>query len=157
MSDPKNLSLAELKALYEERHAHWTRKHHEILQAAEESRRKAEQYQQKLRYVQALQDGIELPIEPARPRRRRRRRHSLYRDAVLKVLNDRPGHQLSEAQILDAVRNETGRSCSRQTINNNVYVLEQDGLIQRERAPRGSGSQFVFSAIPGARDPEEGG
>ncbi len=63
------------------------------------------------------------------------------------VLRNRPGRKLTARQIRTAMRKDANKRCSRQTVNNNVTALEEMGLIRRERAPRGSGAQFVFWAV----------
>ncbi len=158
MDNTRDLSLAELEALYQKRHEHWTELHYKILRDAEESRKQAELYEQKLSHIRALVDGTEIPETKPRPKvRRLRRRKSVWREATLEALRTRAGQKLSEADIREAILEDIGKHCSRQTINNNIYILEQEGLILRERAPRGSGAQFVFSAVPGGQDPKKGG
>ncbi len=62
------------------------------------------------------------------------------------MLRNRPGQKLTVAQIRTAIRKDTHKRCSRQAINVNADVLEEAGLIKRQRAPRGSGARFVFWA-----------
>ena len=108
-------------------------------------------YDQKLRYIQALVGGPQAAAAapPAAPvkRRGKRRRKSPIRDATLLVLRNRPGQRLTAAQVRTAIRKDTHKRCSRQAVNLNLNILEEDGLIKRARAPRGSGAQFVFWAV----------
>ncbi len=153
--DIKNKSLSELEGIYKERVEHWRKQRAEHLEKAEERAQQIEAYDQKLRHIVALVNGpsaaaaIPAPLPPRRPARKqgKRRRKSPIRDATLKVLRNRPGQKLTVAQIRTAIRKDTHKRCSRQAINVGVDILEKMGLIKRDRAPRGSGAQFVFWAL----------
>ena len=155
MDDIKNKSLEEIDELYQKKLKHFDDRRAEYLRQAEECQRQMAVYEQKLRYVRALVNGPEAatampsavaPVAPVkRPARRRRR--SPLRDATLKVLRNRPGQKLTARQVRTAIRKDSHKRCSRQTVNNNLGALEEMGLVRRERAPRGSGAQFVFWAV----------
>ena len=151
MENVKNQSLAELETLYQQKLQHWTNRRQEHLKHAEECEKQISVYDQKLRYIKALVSGPQAaaaapPVAPVK-RRGKRRRKSPIRDATLLVLRNRPGQRLTAAQIRTAIRKDTHKRCSRQAVNINVNVLEEDGLIKRARAPKGSGAQFVFWAV----------
>ncbi|MCP3963086.1 MAG: hypothetical protein GY719_35045 [bacterium] len=153
--DIKTKSLSELEAIYKERVEHWRNQRAEHLKKAEECAQQIEAYDQKLRHIVALVNGpsaaaaIPAPLPPRRPARKqgKRRRKSPIRDATLKVLRNRPGQKLTVAQIRTAIRKDTHKRCSRQAINVGVDILEKMGLIKCDRAPKGSGAQFVFWAL----------
>ena len=156
MDDIKNMSLEELEALYQGKLQEWTDRRAEHLKQAEECERQMAACEQKLRHIVALVNGPEAaaamptrvaPVQaaPARGKARRRRKSPL-REATLQVLRNRPGQKLTARQIKTAIRKDLNKRCSRQTVNNNVNTLEEMGLIRRDRAPRGSGAQFVFWA-----------
>ena len=152
MSDIKNQSLAELEKLYQQKLQHWTERRREALRQAEEHEKQIQIYADKLSYIQALVGGDPTPragptSRPPSSTGTKRRRRSLIREATLQVLRNRPGQRLTAAQIRTAIRKDTNRRASRQTVNNNLNVLEEDGFVQRARAPRGSGAQFVFWAV----------
>lgn len=153
--DIKNKSLSELEEIYKERVEHWRKQRAEHLRKAEECAQQIETYDQKLRHIVALVNGpsaaaaIPAPLPPRRSTRKKvkRRRKSPIRDATLQVLRNRPGQKLTVAQIRTAIRKDTHKRCSRQAINVGVDVLEKMGLVKRDRAPKGSGAQFVFWAL----------
>ncbi len=152
MDDIKNKSLEELEALYQEKLQHWSDRRSEHLKQAEECERQMAAYDQKLRYIRAIVNGQEaaaaMPVPAATVKgKAKRRRRSPLREATLTVLRSRPGQKLTARQIRTAIRKDTHKRCSRQTVNNNVTALEEMGLVGRERAPRGSGAQFVFWAV----------
>ena len=154
MDDIKNRSLAELEALYQEKLQHWTSRKDELLKQVQACEQQMTAYDQKLRYIRALVNGPEaavaMPPKIAQAKKlikKRRRRKSPIRDATLKVLRNRPGQKLTVAQIRTAIRKDTHKRASRQAINVNVDVLEEAGLVKRERAPKGSGARFVFWAV----------
>ncbi len=74
------------------------------------------------------------------------RNFTLKRIKYLLVLRNRPSQRLTVPQIRTAIRKDTHKRCSRQAVNVNVNVLEEDGLVKRARAPKGSGAQFVYWA-----------
>ena len=151
MENVKNQSLAELEKSYQKHLEHWTKRRQEHLKQAEECEKQISAYDQKLRYIKALVNGpqaaaVAPPVAPIK-RRGKRRRKSPIRDATLLVLRNRPGQRMSAAQVRTAIRKDTHKRCSRQAVNLNLNILEEDGLIKRARAPRGSGAQFVFWAV----------
>ncbi len=151
-NDIKTRSLSELEQLYQRKLEQWSDRRAKYLKKAGECEQQMTLYDQKLRHIKALVGGPEaaaempLPVPPVK-RSAKRRRHSPIREATLLVLRNRPSQKLTAAQIKTAIRKDTHKRCSRQAVNNAVNVLEEDGLIRRERAPRGSGAQFVFSAV----------
>ncbi len=156
MSEIKNQSLAELESLYKEKLQHWTDKRLGFLKQAQECEAKTRVYDQKLRHIQALVDpdavaGASpppmLPLAADKKKPGKRYRNTPLRQATLQVLRNRPGQKLTARQIRTLIRKDTNKRCSRQTVNNNVNILEEQGLIMRERAPKGTGSQFVFWAV----------
>ncbi len=153
MDDIKNLSLAELEALYQRKLQHWAGRKDELLKQVQACEQQMTAYDQKLRYIRALTSGPEaatvlVKIAQAKKTvRKRRRRKSPIRDATLLVLRNRPGQKLTVAQIRTAIRKDTHKRCSRQAINVNADLLEEAGLIKRARAPKGSGARFVFWAV----------
>ncbi len=152
MEDIKNLSLVELESLYKKRVAHWSEQRQRFLKQAQECEQRMRETDQRLRHVQALIGGPQSAAaasfpSPVQRSKKKRRRKSPIREATLTALRNRPGQRLSAAQIRTAIRKDTHRRCSRQSVNNNVNVLEEDGLVKRARAPRGTGAQFVFWAV----------
>ncbi len=158
MDSIKNRSLAELEDLYQKKLQHWNNRRQEHLEQAQECEQQVAVYDQKLRYIRALVNGpraaAALPAQPApapvkrhRKRNRKRRRKSPIRDATLLVLRNRPGQKLTAGQIRTAIRKDTHKRCSRQAVNVNVNVLEEDGRVRREKAPKGTGAQFVYWAV----------
>ena len=168
MDDIKNLSLSKLEDLYKKKIAHWSEQRRALLEQAKACGQRMSEADQKLRHVQALiggpQSAAAALFKPglaksglAKPglaksravngSKKKRRRKSPIREATLTVLRNRPGQKLSAAQMRTAIRKDTHRRCSRQSVHNNVNVLEEDGLVKRARAPRGTGAQFVFWAV----------
>ena len=155
MTEIKNQSLAELESLYKGKLKHWTDKRLGYLKQAQECEQQMRVYDQKLRHIQALVDPKAaaappppmLPLTADKKQPVRRRRQSPLRQATLQVLRNRPGQKLTARQIRTLMRKDHNQRCSRQTVNNNVNILEEQGLIMRERAPKGTGSQFVFWAV----------
>ncbi len=150
MENIKQRSLDELERLYREKLEHWQGRRSELLKQAGECERQMEVYEQKLRHIQALVNGPQAAAATVpRPVKRggKRRRKSPIRDATLKVLRNRPGQKLTAAQIKTAIRKDTHRRGTRQAINVGLNVLAEAGLVQRARAPKGSGAQFVYWAV----------
>ncbi len=154
MDDIKNRSLAELEDLYQKKLQHWAGRRDELLKQVQACEQQMTAYDQKLRYIRALVNGPEAaaatPARMAQAKtavKKKRRRKSPIREATLQVLRNRPGQKLTVAQIRTAIRKDTHKRCSRQSINVNVDLLEEAGLVNRERAPRGSGARFVFWAV----------
>ncbi len=155
MSEIKNRSLAELEGLYKEKLQHWTEQRLGYLKQAQECEAKMRLYDQKLRHIQALVDPnavAKAPPPMLSVATEKRKPATKYRDtplrrATLQVLRNRPGQKLTTRQIRTLIRKDTNKRCSRQTVNNNVNILEEQGKILRQRAPKGTGSQFVFWAV----------
>ncbi len=154
MSEIKNRSLAELESLYKGKLKHWTDQRLGYLKQAQECEQKMRAYDQKLRHIQALVDPNAaakappiLSVATGKPKSGTKYRDTPLRRATLQVMRDRPGQKLTARQIRTLIRKDHSKRCSRQTVNNNVNVLEEQGKIMRERAPKGTGSQFVFWAV----------
>ncbi len=152
MDNIKNRSLAELENIYQKKLQHWTGRRDEFQKQVQACEQQMATYDQKLRYIRALVNGAATatPVKIAQAKKtvkKRRRRKSPIRDATLKVLRNRPGQKLTVAQIRTAIRKDTHKRASRQAVNVNVDVLEEAGLVNRERAPKGSGARFVFWAV----------
>ena len=154
MNNVKSLSLAELETHYRKQLEHWSSHRAELLKQAQACEQEMAVYDQKLRHIQALVGGSEvaiaMPSKIAQARKSgkaKRRRKSPVREATLEVLRNRPGQRLTVAQIRTAIRKDKHRRVSRQAINVNADILEDAGLIQRARAPKGSGARFVFWAV----------
>lgn len=153
MDNIKNRSLAELEDLYQKKLEHWRGRRDELLKQAQACEQQMTVFDQKLRHIRALVSGqdvaVAAPAKKAQAKyvKQKRRRRSPVREATLKVLRSRPGQKLTVAQIKTAIRKDTHRRPSRQAINVNCDVLEEMGLVKRERAPKGSGARFVFWAV----------
>ncbi len=153
MRNVKDRSLTELEEHYKKQVRHWTARRDEALKQQQACEQQIATYGQKLRYIQALVNGpqaVAAPVTVAPARKlvkRKRQRKSPIRDATLQVLRNRPGQRLTVAQIRTAIRKDTHKRASRQAVNVNCDVLEEAGLIQRARAPKGSGARFVFWAV----------
>ena len=147
MKNIKTHSLSELEELYRKKLRLWAGRRDKHLKEAQGCERQMALYEQKLRHIQALVDGPRAAPEPPATQPVKRRRRSPIREATLRVLRARAGQKLTAAQIRTAIRKDTRKSPSRQSINNSVNALEDDGLIRRERAPKGSGAQFVYQAV----------
>ena len=152
----KQQSLAELEELYQKKLRHWTDRRLKLLNEAELCEQQMAVYEQKLRHIKALVSGTEaaasapqaVPVAaPAFKRRGKRGRKSPIRDATLLALRNRPGQKLTAAQIRTAIRKDTHRRGTRQSVNVNLNQLSRAGLVKRARAPKGSGAQFVYWAV----------
>ncbi len=156
MENIKQRSLEELEALYQEKYQRWKSQRLQHLKQAEECERQMTVYEQKLRHIKALVNGAPAaapaaaaapPPPPVVKQTRRRRRKSPIRDATLLVLRNRPGQKLTAAQVRTAIRKDTHRRGTRQSVNVNLNQLLKAGLVKRMRAPKGSGAQFVYWAV----------
>ncbi len=151
MENIKGRSLAELEDLYQKQLQHWTSRMDEALKQVQACEQQMTAFDQKLRHIQALVNGPEAAATPVKVARAtksvKKRRKGPIRDATLTVLRNRPGQKLTVAQIRTAIRKDTHKRASRQAVNVNVDVLEEAGLVGRERAPKGSGGRFVFWAV----------
>ncbi len=148
MTTGKDLSLGELEALYQQKIRHWADQRAALVAKISEVDQRLNAYEEKLRWVKTLITAPEgsLPQPPARARRRRRK--SPVKEVTYRVLRDRPGQWLTGAQIKTAIRKDTHKRPSRQSINVNLRLLEKSGKIRRRRAPKGSGgAHYVYSAV----------
>ncbi len=151
MDNIKKRSLEELEGLYQDKLKHWQDRRLQHLKHAEECEQQMSLYEQKLRHIKELVNGTQAAVSPAPAvpvkRSGKRRRKSPIRDATLLVLRNRPGQKLTAAQVRTAIRKDTHRRCTRQSVNVNLNQLARAGLVKRERAPKGSGAQFVYWAV----------
>ncbi len=154
MDNIKQRSLEELEMLYQGKLEHWQNRRHQHLKQAEECEQQVSLYEQKLRHIKALVNGAPAAAAPAAAvpaapvkQTRRRWRKSPIRDATLLVLRNRPGQRLTAAQIRTAIRKDTNRRGTRQSVNVNLNQLLAAGLVKRARAPKGSGAQFVYWVV----------
>ena len=140
----KQRSLGELEELYQRKLQYWANQKLAHEKKIEECRREMAACEAKLRHVQALIGGKQEPavagVAPGRRPKQKRRRKSPVREATLQALRNRPGERLTTQQLLAAIRQDTRKKVSRQSVNVNVGILEQQGLIRRDPAPRGTGS-----------------
>ena len=151
MKDITKHSLGELKALYTRKIQYWQQQKLEHEKKIEQCRREIVACEAKLRHVEALVGSpAAAPAAPA-PRRRikgRRRRRSPVKAATLAALRNRPGERLTTQKLMTAIRHDTGKRVSRQSVNVNLGLLEKEGFISKLAAPRGAGARFVYSAVP---------
>ena len=151
MENIKQRSLEELEQDYQGKLRHWKDRRQQHLKKAEECEQRVLVYEQKLSHIQALVNGpgAAAPPPKAAPVKRtgKRRRKSPIRDATLLVLRNRPGQKLTAAQVRTAIRKDTHRRGTRQSVNVNLNQLVQAGLVKKARAPKGSGAQFVYWAV----------
>ncbi|MCP3957887.1 MAG: hypothetical protein GY719_08550 [bacterium] len=154
MKDITKQSLGELKALYNRKIEFWTKKKLEHEKEIDKCRREIKACQTKLRHVEALVSAPAGAPKAApkvtRRRGKRRRRTSPVKIATLQALRNRPGERLTTKRLLTAIRHDTGKRVSRQSVNVNLGLLEKEGLIKKFPAPRGAGARFVYSAVPSA-------
>ncbi len=151
MENIKQRSLEELEKLYQEKLQQWQGKRLQHLKRAEECEQQVTLYEQKLRHIKALVNGP-AAVAPPSPtvtvkRGGKRRRKSPIRDATLLALRNRPGLKLTAAQVRTAIRKDTHRRGTRQSVNVNLNQLAKAGLVKRARAPKGSGAQYVYWAV----------
>jgi hypothetical protein len=147
MAETKDRSLGELEASYKQQLQYWTDQRAEQVKKLAEIDRQLAAYEEKLRWVKTLitsPDGV-LP-EP--PRTGTRRRKSPVKELTYGVLKRRPGQWLTGGEIKTAIRKDTHKRPSRQSINVNLRLLEKTGQIRRRPAPKGSGgAHYVYSAV----------
>ena len=153
MKDITQRSLGELKELYTRKIEYWRQQKLEHEKKIEECRREIAACEAKLRHVEALVGSPAAPKpaakKPARRRKKRRIRQSPVKMATLLALRNRAGEPLTTRQLLAAIRNDTGKRVSRQSVNVNLGLLEKEGRVRKQPAPRGTGARFVYSAVPG--------
>ena len=152
MKDITKQSLGELKALYTRQIQHWTAEKLAAEKKIEQCRREIKAAEGKLRHIEALvgapATATKAVAKAPRRRGKKRRRSSPVKIATLKALRNRPGQRLTTKQILTAIRHDTGKRVSRQSVNVNLGLLEKEKSIQRFPAPRGAGARFTYSALP---------
>ena len=151
MSQLKNASLGELEDTYKRKLQYWKNQQLAYQNKISECLREIATCEANLRHVQALL-GVPAPVQvasakPTRRKKQRRQRRSPVREAALQALRNRAGQRLTTKELIKAIHADTRKKVSRQSVNVNVGVLEKQGLIRRDPAPRGSGSRFVYSAI----------
>ncbi len=152
MDNIKQRSLEELEGLYQTKLQEWKERRRKHLEQAEECLRQTALYEQKLRHIQALVNGPQAvpaaaPVAAPVNCSVKRRRKGPIRDATLVTLRNRPGQKLTAAQVRTAIRKDTHRRGTRQSVNVNLNKLVKAGLVKRARAPKGSGAQFVYWAV----------
>ena len=153
MKDIAKRSLGELKELYSRKIRYWTDQQHEHEKKIAQCKQEIKAYEAKLRHVEALMGAPAAPKAATAPRRRtkkRRRRASPVKVATLQALRNRPGERLTTKQLITAIRKDTGKRVSRQSVNVNLRLLEKEGLLRKQPAPSGAGARFVYSAMPRA-------
>ena len=154
MKDITTQSLGELKALYTRKIQHFTAEKLAAEKKIDQCRREIKAAEGKLRHIEALVGGAAAAPKaaatkaPRRRGRKRRPRSSPVKIATLQALRNRPGQRLTTRQLLAAIRHDTGKRVSRQSVNVNLGLLEKEKSIQRFPAPRGAGARFVYSALP---------
>ena len=148
MAKSKDRSLGELEALYKSKIRQWTDQRAGLATQLAQCDQQLRAYEEKLRWVRTLIVSPEgaLPATPARTKKRRRK--SPVKEVTYQVLRNRPGQWLTAKQILTAIRKDTSKRVSRQSINVNINLLEKAGQLRRRPAPKGSGgAHYVFSAV----------
>ncbi len=151
MTSNANRSLGELRSLYTKKLQTWRRQQQEHEQKIEECRQQIRACEAKLNHIQALMNepgkAVAPPVKTGRRTKVRRQRRSPVKIAALQALHNRPGQRLTTKQLLTAIRKDTGKRVSRQSINVNIGLLETEGLVQKLPAPKGAGARFVYSAL----------
>ncbi len=155
MTDITKQSLGELKELYIRKIKYWSQQKLKHEEKIEQCRREIQACEAKLSHVEALVGSPAAPKASAaktsrRRTKKRRIRQSPVKMATLLALRNRPGELLTTKQLLTAIRKDTGKRVSRQSITVNLGLLEKEGRIGKQPAPRGSGARFVYSVVPGA-------
>ncbi len=160
MKDVSNQSLSELKTLYTRKIEYWEKEKLAAGKKIEQCRREIDACEAKLRHILALIGGPAAPVAAApkkvasgktRGRKKRtRNRKSPVKAATLQALRNRPGERLTTKQLLTAIRKDTRKRVSRQSVNVNLGLLENEGRVHKYPAPRGSGSRFVYTIVAGA-------
>ncbi len=145
MEGSKNRSLGELETSYRNKIQELTDQRTQLAAQLDSCDEKLRAFQEKLHWVQTL---IVAPDGGRIPKPTKRRRKSPVKLLTYQVLRDRPGQWLTAKQIFTAIRKDTKKRVSRQSINVNLNLLEKSGQIRRRPAPKGSGgAQYVFSAV----------
>ncbi len=148
MAGSKDRSLGEMEATYKQQLQHWTNQRAELVTKLSQVDQQLKAVEEKLRWVQTLITSPDGALPPVVPKGGRRRRKSPVKEVTYQVLRDRPGQWLTGGQIKTAIRKDTHKRPSRQSINVNLRLLEKAGSIRRRPAPRGSGgAHYVYSAV----------
>ncbi len=145
MTEGKNRSLGELEESYRGKIQQLTDQRSGLTAQLSACDEQLKAYQEKLHWVQTL---IVAPDGGRAPKPTKRRRKSPVKLVTYQVLSSRPGKWLTASQIFTAIRKDTHKRVSRQSINVNLNLLEKDGKIRRRPAPKGSGgAHYVYSAV----------
>ncbi len=146
MAASKDLSLGELETLYQTKISRWTDRRAQLTTELAKCDQQLRTYQEKLRWVRTLITSPEGSMPAPAPSQRRRRRRSPVKELCLEILRARPGQWLTAAQVRTAIRKDTNKRVSRQSVNVNLNLLEKTSRIRRRPAPKGSGgARYVFS------------
>ncbi len=146
MAGGKNQSLGELEATYQQKMKHWSEQRAALVAKLDDCDRELRAYEEKLHWVQTLIVSPHGPALPL-PGKQRRRRKSPVKLVTYQTLKNRPGQWLTAQQIMTAIRKDSSKRPSRQSVNVNLNLLEKAGKIQRRPAPRGKsgGAHYVYS------------
>lgn len=148
MAGNKDLSLGEMEATYQRQLQHWTGQRTELVAKLSHVDQQLRAAEEKLRWVQTLIASPNGALPSAAPKTGGRRRKSPVKELTYQVLRNRPGQWLTGGQIKTAIRKDTNKRPSRQSINVNLRLLEKQGKIRRRPAPKGSGgAHYVYSAV----------
>lgn len=146
MAGGKDTSLGQLETSYRSKIQELTDQRARLTEQLDACDEQLRTFQEKLHWVQTLivaPDGARIP-----QRRTKRGRKSPVKLLTYQVLRDRPGQWLTARQIFTAIRKDTNKRVSRQSINVNLNLLEKTGQIRRRPAPKGSGgAHYVFTAV----------
>lgn len=148
MANGKNQSLGELEAQYRQKIQYWGAQRADLVAKLDECDRELKAYEEKLHWVQTLIVSPHGPAPPPPGKKRRRQRKSPVKLVTYQALRNRPGQWLTAQQIMTAIRKDSSKRPSRQSVNVNLNLLEKAGKIQRRPAPKGKsgGAHYVYSA-----------
>ena len=153
MADVTQHSLGELQAIYTRKIRYWKDQLLAHEKKIEQCRREIAACEAKLRHVEALVGSPKAAPKaaavsaPKRGKKRRRKRQSPVKTATWQALRNRAGERLTTQQVLTAIRHDTGKRVSRQSVNVNLGLLEKEGSVRKFPAPKGAGARFVYSAV----------
>ena len=146
MAKSQDRSLGELETLYKEKIRGLAGRRDALVSQLNECEKELRAYEEKLHWVRTLITSPDSAAVPARPGKKKRRRKSPVRDLVRAALANRRGQWLTAAEVRSAIRKDSNKGVSRQSINTNLNQLVDDGEALRKRAPKGSGGAwYVFS------------
>lgn len=154
MTDISQHSLGELKEFYTRKIRYWSEQKEKHEKKLEQCEREIEACETRLRHVEALLGSPPAPTAQtaAKPRRRRSKRRRIRQSpvkmATLLALRNRPDELLTTKQLLAAIHKDTGKRVSRQSVNVNLGILEKEGRLIKQPAPRGAGARFVYTLAP---------